>query len=56
MDEKEIEMVGKLKRIMNECGYNMEDLTLTDVWTGHRRDYVMQLRIIAKKREKEELK
>jgi len=56
MNEKEIEMIGKIKDILNECGYNVERFDLTDVWTGHQRDYVMEAKLVARKREHKEQK
>jgi hypothetical protein len=51
MKENEVEMIVKIKDLIKAHGYNLEYIGLTDVWTGHDCDYVMQLNLKANKRD-----
>lgn len=52
MNEKEIEMTFKIKNILKENNFIVDDIALREVYSGHDREYVWRLRIEAKK-EKE---
>jgi hypothetical protein len=56
MNEQQIEMMSKIKAILNEAGYHLKDFTIHDVSVAGYKEYITSIQLRADEFKKEEVK